>query len=93
MRRHPPSPPRGPGIFLVLPCLDDVVVVDMRTGVLDIPSQDILTSDSIAVSVDAILYFRVRDPLQAVVGNDNYVTATEFKVAEVGPAVSRRRRR
>ena len=69
-----------------------MVVVDLRTGVLDIPSQDILTSDSIAVSVDAILYYRVRDPLQAVVGNDNYVTATEFKVLVVGPSVSRRRR-
>jgi regulator of protease activity HflC (stomatin/prohibitin superfamily) len=91
------SLPRGPGVFMVLPCMDAMVMVDLRTGVHDIPpqvkhthlgamkfqqdhSQDILTADSVAVSADAVLYYRVHDPLLAVVGNENYAAATIFKV-------------
>jgi len=70
---------KGPGMFLIIPCLDELLVVDLRTGVHNIPSQDLLTSDSVAVSVDAVLYCRVENPLQAVIGNEDYLTATKFK--------------
>jgi len=70
---------KGPGIFLVIPCLDELLVVDLRTGVHTVPPQDLLTSDSVAVSVDAVLFCRVEDPLQAVIGNEDYLAATKFK--------------
>ena len=57
---------RGPGIIWTLPCLDTAVVVDLRTGVYDIPSQDVLTKDSISVCVNAVVFWRVVDPMLAV---------------------------
>ncbi|XP_066507558.1 stomatin (EPB72)-like 3b [Hoplias malabaricus] len=68
--------PKGPGIFFILPCTDSFVKVDMRTVSFDIPPQEILTKDSVTVSVDGVVYFRVSDPIASVanVFNADYST-------------------
>uniref|UniRef100_A0AAR2IGX6 Band 7 domain-containing protein n=2 Tax=Pygocentrus nattereri TaxID=42514 RepID=A0AAR2IGX6_PYGNA len=67
---------KGPGIFFVLPCTDSFVKVDMRTVSFDIPPQEILTKDSVTISVDGVVYFRVSDPIASVanVTNADYAT-------------------
>ena len=69
----------GPGLCLTIPCTDTTILVDMRTGVHDIPTQDILTKDSVAVAVDAVLYYKVSDPMLAVCGDGDYKITTMFK--------------
>ncbi|KAK2823522.1 hypothetical protein Q7C36_020122 [Tachysurus vachellii] len=68
--------PKGPGIFFIIPCTDSFVKVDMRTVSFDIPPQEILTKDSVTVSVDGVVYFRVSDPIASVanVNNADYAT-------------------
>lgn len=68
--------PKGPGIFFVIPCTDSFIKVDMRTVSFDIPPQEILTKDSVTVSVDGVVYFRVSDPIASVanVSNADYAT-------------------
>ncbi|VEN61383.1 unnamed protein product [Callosobruchus maculatus] len=63
---------RGPGIFFVLPCLDSYCKVDLRTVSFDVPPQEALTKDSVTVTVDAVVYYRIQDPLNAVVKVTNY---------------------
>jgi len=58
---------KGPGIFCVIPCVDDIVKVDLRTVAFDVPPQEILTKDSVTVSVDAVCYYRVFDPYTSVI--------------------------
>ncbi|XP_067290093.1 stomatin (EPB72)-like 3b [Pseudorasbora parva] len=67
---------KGPGIFFVLPCTDSFVKVDLRTISFDIPPQEILTKDSVTISVDGVVYFRVSDPVSSVanVSNADYST-------------------
>ncbi|XP_073685907.1 stomatin (EPB72)-like 3b [Garra rufa] len=67
---------KGPGIFFVMPCTDSFVKVDLRTISFDIPPQEILTKDSVTVSVDGVVYFRVSDPVASVanVSNADYST-------------------
>ena len=74
---------QGPGLCLTLPCTDSNLLVDMRTGAHDIPSQDILTKDSVAIAVDAVVYYRVSDPMQAVCGDGDYNVTTQFKAQSV----------
>ena len=50
---------KGPGLFFVLPCIDTYKCVDLRTGAFDVPPQEILTRDSVTVSVDAVVYYQV----------------------------------
>ena len=57
----------GPGLFTIIPCIDSIVKVDLRTVTFDVPSQEILTKDSVTVTVDAVVYFKVFDPMAAVV--------------------------
>ncbi|XP_026129344.1 stomatin (EPB72)-like 3b [Carassius auratus] len=66
----------GPGIFFIIPCTDSFVKVDLRTISFDIPPQEILTKDSVTVSVDGVVYFRVNDPVASVanVSNADYST-------------------
>lgn len=68
---------RGPGIFWVLPCTDTFHIVDLRTQTFDCPSQEILTRDSVTVTVDAVCYFRTFDPVLAVLNVENAVHATQ----------------
>lgn len=58
---------RGPGVFFILPCIDDIRIVDLRTVTCVINPQEILTKDSVTVSVDAVVYHRVSNPLRAVI--------------------------
>jgi regulator of protease activity HflC (stomatin/prohibitin superfamily) len=57
---------RGPGIFFVIPLLENMVVVDLRTVTYDVPSQDVVTRDNVTVRVNAVVYYRVVDPTKAV---------------------------
>jgi regulator of protease activity HflC (stomatin/prohibitin superfamily) len=68
--------PKGPGITLVWLIIDKSVRVSLRTVVLDVPPQDIITRDNVSVKVNAVVYFRVLDPLRAVVEVENYLYAT-----------------
>jgi regulator of protease activity HflC (stomatin/prohibitin superfamily) len=67
---------KGPGLFLLIPIIDKMVKVDLRTVTLDVPTQDIITKDNVSVSVDAVVYFRVVDPVRAIVEVENYLYAT-----------------
>jgi regulator of protease activity HflC (stomatin/prohibitin superfamily) len=68
--------PKGPGITLVAWPIDRMVRMSLRTIVLDVPPQDVITRDNVTVKVNAVVYFRVIDPLKAVVQVENYLYAT-----------------
>ena len=68
--------PKGPGVILVLRPIDRIVRLSLRTIVLDVPPQDIITRDNVSVKVNAVVYFRVIDPSRAVVEVENYHYAT-----------------
>ncbi|MBA2353632.1 MAG: slipin family protein [Acidobacteria bacterium] len=68
--------PKGPGVVLVFRPLDRLVRVGLRTVVLDVPPQDVITRDNVSVKVNAVVYFRVMDPVRAVVEVENYNYAT-----------------
>src|SRR5258706_14412102 len=67
---------RGPGVIYVIPGIEKMMKVDLRTITMDIPSQDVITKDNVSVKVNAVLYFRVLDPNRAVVEVENYLFAT-----------------
>jgi regulator of protease activity HflC (stomatin/prohibitin superfamily) len=67
---------RGPGIIYVLPGIEKMFSIDLRTITLDVPSQDVITRDNVSVKVSAVLYFRVIDPALAVVAVQRYLYAT-----------------
>ncbi len=67
---------RGPGLFLIIPGIDKVIKVDLRTVTLDVPAQEVITKDNIPITVDAVLYFRISDPKKAVIEVENYLAAT-----------------
>ena len=67
---------KGPGLFFIIPFIDRMVKVDLRTVTLDIPSQEAITRDNVTVRVNAVAYFRVTDPEAAVVRVENYMLAT-----------------
>lgn len=58
--------PKGPGLFAVIPCTDKFVKIDLRTKSFDVPPQEVLTKDSVTVAVDAVVYFRISNPMVAV---------------------------
>jgi regulator of protease activity HflC (stomatin/prohibitin superfamily) len=68
--------PKGPGVVLVFAPIDRIVKVSLRTVVLDVPPQDVITRDNVSVKVNAVLYFRVMDPRRAIVEVENYMYAT-----------------
>ena len=67
---------RGPGLFLLIPFIERMVKVDLRTITLDVPSQEAITTDNVTVKVNAVVYFRVVDPTAAVVQIEDYRRAT-----------------
>ncbi|XP_076177127.1 band 7 protein AGAP004871 [Ptiloglossa arizonensis] len=71
----------GPGTFFVMPCVDSCVRVDLRTVSFDVPPQEVLTKDSVTVSVDAVVYYRIKEPLNAVVKIANYSHSTRLLAA------------
>lgn len=67
---------KGPGLFFIIPIIDRMVKVDLRTITLDVPSQDAIAADNVTVRVNAVVYFRVIDPVAAVVQIEDYQRAT-----------------
>ncbi|ADI85191.2 slipin family protein [Geobacter sulfurreducens] len=67
---------RGPGLFFIIPGIDKLVRVSLRTVALDVPPQDVITHDNVTVKVSAVIYFRVIEPQKAIVEVENYLYAT-----------------
>lgn len=67
---------KGPGLFLIIPFIDKMVKVSLRTVVYDVPVQDIITKDNVSVQVNAVVFFRVMEPTKAIVEVENYFDAT-----------------
>jgi regulator of protease activity HflC (stomatin/prohibitin superfamily) len=70
------TPPKGPGLFLLIPVVDRMVKVDLRTITLNIPPQEVITKDNVPVRVNAVAYFRIVDPSAAIVQVENFMVAT-----------------
>ena len=68
--------PKGPGVILVFAPIDRIVRVSLRTVVMDVPPQDVITKDNVSVKVNAVVYFRVMDPARAIVEVENFHYAT-----------------
>ena len=68
--------PKGPGLILLIPVIDKMVRVSLRTVVLDVPPQDVITRDNVTIKVNAVVYFRVIDPMKSVIDVENYLYAT-----------------
>jgi regulator of protease activity HflC (stomatin/prohibitin superfamily) len=66
----------GPGLILLIPIIDKMVKVSLRTVAMDVPSQDTITKDNVSLKVNAVIYFRVMDPERAVVAVEDYLFAT-----------------
>src|SRR5690606_20209267 len=67
---------KGPGLIVVIPGIQRIVRVDLRTIVMDVPSQDVISRDNVSVRVSAVIYFRVMDPEKAIIQIENRVEAT-----------------
>ncbi|MCS7130829.1 MAG: slipin family protein [Archaeoglobaceae archaeon] len=67
---------KGPGLFFIIPILDKMVIVDLRTVTYDVPAQEVVTKDNVTVKVNAVVYYRVIDPAKAVTEVFNYMYAT-----------------
>ena len=68
--------PKGPGLFILLPFVDKMVKIDLRTVTMDVPPQDVITRDNVPARVNAVIYFRVVDPNKSVIEVENHVVAT-----------------
>jgi len=67
---------KGPGLIIIIPGIDKIVRIDMRTITMDVPPQDVITKDNVSIKVNAVVYFRVVDANAAVVNVENYLFAT-----------------
>ncbi len=67
---------KGPGLIILIPVIDKMVRVDLRTVTLDVPTQDVITKDNVSVKVNAVIYFRVLSPESAIIEVENYLYAT-----------------
>jgi regulator of protease activity HflC (stomatin/prohibitin superfamily) len=67
---------KGPGLIIVIPAIQNMVRVDLRTIVMDVPTQDVISRDNVSVKVSAVIYFRVIDPEKAIIQVENRVEAT-----------------
>ena len=67
---------RGPGIVFIMPFIDKAITVDLRILTLDVPVQEVITKDNVAIKVNAVVYFRVLEPAKSVVEVENYIVAT-----------------
>jgi regulator of protease activity HflC (stomatin/prohibitin superfamily) len=73
---NPGGEGNGPGLLLLIPVIDKMVKVSLRTVAMDVPSQDTITRDNVSLKVNAVIYFRVMDPERAVVAVEDYLFAT-----------------
>ena len=69
---------KGPGVFILLPVVDKMVKVDLRVVTMDVPRQEMMTRDNVPVTVDAVIYFRVVNPGDAIIRVENFVRATSM---------------
>ena len=69
---------KGPGLVFVIPIIDSIIKLDLRTRVIDVPKQRVITKDNVTVDVDAVVYFRITDPQKAVVEVQRYDVATSL---------------
>src|SRR6476659_3033973 len=67
---------RGPGLILLIPFIEKMVKVSLRTVVMDVPPQDVITQDNVSIKVNAVIYFRVMQPDKAIVEVENFLMAT-----------------
>jgi regulator of protease activity HflC (stomatin/prohibitin superfamily) len=67
---------KGPGLIVIIPVVQQMVRVDLRTIVMDVPSQDVISRDNVSVKVNAVIYFRVIDPQRAIIQVENFLDAT-----------------
>jgi regulator of protease activity HflC (stomatin/prohibitin superfamily) len=68
--------PKGPGLIFLIPIVDKLVKVSLRTVTMDVPPQDVITRDNVSIKVNAVIYFRVMDPIKAVIEIENYLYGT-----------------
>src|SRR5215475_2509610 len=68
--------PKGPGLFILIPIVDRMVKVDLRTITLNVPPQEVITKDNVPVRVNAVAYFRIVEPMNAIVQVENFMVAT-----------------
>src|SRR4051812_22603023 len=69
---------KGPGMILLIPVVQQMVRMDLRTVVLDVPPQDVITRDNVSVKVNAVVYFRIMDPQKAVIQVADFLAATNL---------------
>ncbi len=69
---------KGPGLVFIIPIIDSIIKLDLRTRVIDVPKQRVITEDNVTVDVDAVVYFRITDPQKAVVEVQRYDVATSL---------------
>jgi len=69
---------KGPGLIILIPIIDRMVKVDLRTITLDVPTQEVITKDNVPVKVNAVVYFRIIDPEKAIVQVEDYLAATSL---------------
>jgi regulator of protease activity HflC (stomatin/prohibitin superfamily) len=69
---------KGPGLIILIPVIQQMVRMDLRTVVLDVPPQDVITRDNVSVKVNAVIYFRIIDPQKAVIQVANFLSATNL---------------
>jgi regulator of protease activity HflC (stomatin/prohibitin superfamily) len=67
---------KGPGLIIIIPAIQQMVRVDLRTVVFDVPSQDVISRDNVSVRVNAVVYFRVMDPAKSILQVEDYMNAT-----------------
>jgi regulator of protease activity HflC (stomatin/prohibitin superfamily) len=67
---------KGPGLIILIPVIDKMMKVSLRTVTMDVPPQDVITKDNVSVKVNAVIYFRVMDPNKAIIEVENYIYAT-----------------
>jgi len=67
---------KGPGLIIIIPVIQQMVRVDLRTFVFDVPTQDVISRDNVSVKVNAVIYFRVMDPQKAIINVENFFDAT-----------------
>jgi regulator of protease activity HflC (stomatin/prohibitin superfamily) len=68
--------PKGPGLVIIIPVIDKLIRISLRLVAMDVPAQDVITRDNVSVKVNAVIYFRVMDPSNAVIEVENYLFAT-----------------
>ena len=69
---------KGPGLVFIIPIIDSIIKLDLRTRVIDVPKQRVITKDNVTVDVDAVVYFRITDPQKAVIEVQRYDVATSL---------------